>query len=115
MMDGDFDLALDEGAEGAEAIVACLGDDAAHLRLENPESEIAANMDAAAVLIEQLQALLAEALQCMTALHGSMRPDESTPDIDATVPGAAVRTFVDTHARLIYELHNCAGPQKVGA
>lgn len=58
-MDGDFDLELDDGGEGAEAIVACLGDDAAHLRLENPECEMAANMDAAARLIEQLLGQLA--------------------------------------------------------
>lgn len=59
-MDGDFDVDLDRGHEGAAAIAACLSDDAAHLRLDNPESEIAANMDAAANLIEQLQALFDE-------------------------------------------------------
>ncbi|MGE0350917.1 hypothetical protein [Hydrogenophaga sp.] len=62
-MDGDFDLELDDGAgdddEHAAAIVACLGDDAAHLRLENPESEIADNMDEAALLIELLRGRVA--------------------------------------------------------
>lgn len=40
--------------EDIEAIIACLGDDAAALRAENPECERAANMDAAAALIERL-------------------------------------------------------------
>lgn len=44
--------------EDIDAIVACLGDDAAMLRDEtgNPEDERAANMDAAAALIERLAA-----------------------------------------------------------
>ena len=43
------------------AIIAGLGDDAAGLRRENPDCEIAANMDAAADLIESLQSSLVTA------------------------------------------------------
>lgn len=42
--------------EDIEAIVACLGDDAATLLDENPECEIAANMLAAAKALEALSA-----------------------------------------------------------
>ena len=37
-----------------EAVIACLGDDAAALREENPESEVAANMERAAELLSAL-------------------------------------------------------------
>lgn len=40
--------------EEIEAVIACLGDDAAALRDENPEDERAANMDRAAELLEAL-------------------------------------------------------------
>lgn len=40
-----------------EAIIACLGDDAATLRDRNPECEMAANMDKAAKLLEPLARL----------------------------------------------------------
>ena len=40
-----------------EAIIACLGDDAATLRDSNPECEMAANMDKAARLLEPLARL----------------------------------------------------------
>lgn len=42
-------------SEEVEAIVACLGDDAAQLRDENPEDERAGNMDEAASLLERLE------------------------------------------------------------
>ena len=59
-MNGDFDIELpDDGSVEDAAIVACLGDDAALLRTENPESEVAANMEAAAELIELLQGRVA--------------------------------------------------------
>lgn len=40
--------------EEIEAVIACLGDDAAQLRDENPEDERADNMDRAATLLERL-------------------------------------------------------------
>jgi hypothetical protein len=43
-----------EEHEEIEAVIACLGDDAAKLREKNPECEMAANMDRAAVLLAQL-------------------------------------------------------------
>lgn len=46
--------------EAADAVVACLGDDAQMLRLANPECEIAGNMEDAANLIESLRAEVAE-------------------------------------------------------
>ena len=52
--------------EEAEAVIACLGDDAAKLRETNPECEIAANMEAAATLLE---ALRAEVADLSMALH----------------------------------------------
>lgn len=41
-----------------EAVIACLGDDAALLRRDNPDCEIAANMDAAADMLEKLRELV---------------------------------------------------------
>lgn len=43
--------------EEVEAIIACLGDDAAQLRDKNPDCEIAANMDQAVALIRILLAI----------------------------------------------------------
>ena len=53
-MDDNEQAARDEIDE-CEAVIACLGDDAALLRKENPDCEIAANMDAAADLLEKLR------------------------------------------------------------
>ena len=51
------DPALPEAEiDECEAVMACLGDDAALLRRDNPDCEIAANMDAAADLLEKLRA-----------------------------------------------------------
>jgi hypothetical protein len=53
----DEDPALPEAEiDECEAVIACLGDDAALLRRENPDCEIAANMDAAADMLEKLRA-----------------------------------------------------------
>lgn len=54
--------------EEVDAVIACLGDDAAKLREENPECEIAANMEAAAAMLE---ALRAEVHDLGMALHHS--------------------------------------------
>lgn len=40
--------------EDIEAVIACLGDDAAQLRDENPEDERADNMDRAATMLREL-------------------------------------------------------------
>lgn len=68
-MTQDTPAALDL-TEDIEAIVACLGDDAAALRADNPEDERAANMDAAAALIERL------ATQAATSAAPQAAPDE---------------------------------------
>lgn len=52
--------------EEADAVIACLGDDAAKLREDDPECEIAANMEAAAAMLE---ALRAEVRELGMALH----------------------------------------------
>ena len=57
------DPALPGDIDEVEAVVACLGDDAALLRQQNPECEIAANMEAAAQLLEKLRAGNAEMAQ----------------------------------------------------
>lgn len=41
--------------EDTDAVIACLGDDAAKLREDNPECEIASNMEAAAALLDALR------------------------------------------------------------
>lgn len=61
----DYELraALAQNAEpddDFDAIVACLGDDAATLREQNPECEIAANMEAAERMLVSMRAALAE-------------------------------------------------------
>lgn len=45
--------------------------------------------------------LLNDAIAAMEKLHASMVPDERAED--AIVPPAAVREFVDAHARLLFE------------
>jgi hypothetical protein len=51
------DPALPEAEiDECEAVIACLGDDAALLRRDNPDCEMAANMDAAADMLEKLRA-----------------------------------------------------------
>ena len=53
----DEDPALPEAEiDELEAVIACLGDDAALLRRENPYCEMAANMDEAADMLEKLRA-----------------------------------------------------------
>lgn len=55
VMDNE-DPALPDDIDEAEAVIACLGDDAAKLREANAECEIAANMEAAATMLEKLRA-----------------------------------------------------------
>ena len=51
------DPALPEAEiDECEAVIACLGDDAALLRRDNPYCEIAANMEAAATLLQKVLA-----------------------------------------------------------
>jgi hypothetical protein len=53
------DPALPEAEiDECEAVIACLGDDAALLRHDNPYCEIAANMDAAADMLEKMRRAL---------------------------------------------------------
>lgn len=49
-----IDTGAGEAREEIEAVIACLGDDAAQLRQENPEDERADNMDRAAELLGRL-------------------------------------------------------------
>jgi hypothetical protein len=58
VMDNE-DPALPEAEiDECEAVIACLGDDAALLRHDNPHCEIAANMDAAADMLEKMRRAL---------------------------------------------------------
>lgn len=50
----------------------------------------------------RLRAELADALKIMSTLHSAAVPDEDGPDIDAIIPAAAFRAFVDAHAQLLY-------------
>ncbi len=54
--------------EHIDAVIACLGDDAATLRAGNDECEIAENMDAAATLIAALRSRLASPSQPLVPL-----------------------------------------------
>ena len=49
------DPAAPDEVDEAEAVIACLGDDAAKLREANSECEIAANMEVAADMLERLR------------------------------------------------------------
>lgn len=55
VMDNE-DPAAPQDVDECEALIACLSDDAELLRRQNPECEIAANMEAAADMLEQLRA-----------------------------------------------------------
>jgi hypothetical protein len=73
-----------------------------------PSFPIAAGMQPLSVVgmkgnsMETAEHLLNEALEEMEVLHASMIPNDSE-QMDAIVPAAAVRRFVDAHARLLYE------------
>lgn len=51
---------------------------------------------------------LDEALMAMSALHDSLEPNDNGQQ-DAIVPAAALRDFVDTHARLLFERKQSLG------
>lgn len=51
-----------------EAVIACLGDDAALLRNDNLDCEIAANMDTAAGMMEKLREFRHEAVRALQAV-----------------------------------------------
>ena len=51
-----------------EAVIACLGDDAALLRNDNLDCEIAANMDTAADMMEKLREFRHEAVRALQAV-----------------------------------------------
>lgn len=55
VMDNE-DPAAAEDVDECEALIVCLSDDAELLRRANPECEIAANMEAAADMLEKLRA-----------------------------------------------------------
>lgn len=67
-------------------------------------------------LLDDARRLLCNSMTTMKALHESMQPDENTENIDAIVPGAAVRKFVDDNAALIHAIraagHDLPLPQK---
>lgn len=56
------------------------------------------------MLVDDLRPLLARAMAAMKALHEAAQPDEGGPDIDAIIPGADFRTFVDVHAALLHDV-----------
>lgn len=67
-----------EQIEELEAVIACLGDDAAQLRNENPEDERAANMERAAELLQGFHPdRLIEAAQTKINAGGTMTKDEA--------------------------------------
>jgi hypothetical protein len=69
------DPALPEAEiDECEAVIACLGDDAALLRRDNPDCEIAANMDAAADRLEKLRELQHDAMRALVAWDGTVLP-----------------------------------------
>lgn len=64
-------------------------------------------------LVDEARELLAEAMRAMKSLHEAATPDESTEDIDATIPGGAFAAFVDAHAALLYKIaHSSMAPTK---
>lgn len=121
--DLSYELNEDDGApsqqEDIAAIVACLGDDAAALRADNPECERAANMDAAAALIERLQALSVTniMLGIVPGLDGMGREvyAESVQDVEAKLSDMGLR--IEDHeaaamaatVQLSYEMSDGAG------
>jgi hypothetical protein len=57
-----------------DAVIACLGDDAALLRQDNLYREIAANMDAAPDMLEKLRDLRHDAIRALVAWDGTGLP-----------------------------------------
>jgi len=87
----------DEQREELEAVIACLGDDAAQLRETNPEDERADNMDRAATLLEQLAATPAtpaQAEQDSKAERDAIRTEIiNTPELRDFATGAVLEAF----------------------
>lgn len=85
----------DEPSE-VETVIACLGDDAAMLRSENPESEVAENMDRAsdllAILSNSTAVQIAEALTFYAAGNHFIQHDSSAWD---TVSGEPPNFYED--------------------
>lgn len=74
---------------------------------EAMQAEIAGHESAArhlGRLVDDLRGVVARAMATMKTLHKAAKPDESGPDIDAIVPGADFRRFVDAHARLLHDV-----------
>lgn len=72
------------------------------LQVENAGNESAAFH--LGMLVDDLRPLLARAMATMKTLHEAAKPDEDGPDIDAIIPGADFRVFVDAHAALLHDV-----------
>lgn len=70
----------DPPSEEVEAIIACLGDDAAQLRQENPEDERAANMSEAAEMLARLVKANAQLHEQGCKLYARLTSGVSVPD-----------------------------------
>jgi hypothetical protein len=55
-------------------------------------------------LVDHHRELLRKAVAAMSSLHSAAKPDESSEDVDARIPAAVFRAFVDEHAALLHEL-----------
>ena len=62
------------GREEIEAVIACLGDDAAQLREENPEDERADNMECAAELLRAMAAVGVQQERRIMELESATKP-----------------------------------------
>lgn len=74
----------------------------AHLRVSVAGLESSVNHLCA--LVDEARSIAKDAMKAMKELHESASPDESTPDIDASIPGASFARFVDAHAALLHRI-----------
>jgi hypothetical protein len=66
----------DPPSEEIESLVACLGDDAAQLRDENPEDERAQTMDDAAEMLQRLERANTHLYELGRRMHALIQKDE---------------------------------------
>ena len=94
-------------ADSAELRSLCKARDEARRERGMLRAELAgheASSGHLSAMVDELRALLAEAMAMMKALHESASPDDG-PEMNAIVPAGAFREFVDANAALMHKIH----------
>jgi hypothetical protein len=94
-------------ADSAELRSLCKARDDARRERDMLRAELAGHEASGghlSAMVDELRALLSEAMAMMKALHESASPDDG-PEMNAIVPSGAFREFVDANAALMHKIH----------